>query len=96
MHYVIHCLDKPESSSEIRRSHLEAHKAYIAAAPVKVVISGPLVAQDNETLIGSFFLVEAENLALVTALNSNDPFYKAGLWAQISIHPFLKRVDNRV
>jgi len=95
MHYVIHCLDIPDSSG-IRRAQFEAHKAYIAAASVKVVISGPLVASDSETPIGSFFLVKAEDLSQVEALNRNDPFYKAGLWAQIAIHPFLKRVDNRI
>jgi uncharacterized protein len=94
MHFIIHCLDKP-GSLDVRRAYFEAHKAYIAAAPVKVVISGPLVASDNETPIGSCFLVEAGDLQDVQELNQNDPFFKAGLWANIAIHPFLKRVDNR-
>ena len=94
MHFIIHCLDRP-GSAETRRTHFEAHKAYIAAAPVKVVISGPLLAQDHETPIGSCFLIEAENLAQVEALNRSDPFHKAGLWDRVSILPFLKRVDNR-
>jgi uncharacterized protein len=95
MHFIIHCLDKPGSIDK-RRAHFEAHKAYVAASPIKVVISGPLVAEDNETPIGSCFLVEAADLAQVETLNRNDPFYKADLWGSISIHPFLKRVDNRV
>ncbi len=94
MHFIIHCLDKT-GSLDIRRAHFDAHKAYIAASPVKVVISGPLVAHDHETPIGSCFLVEADDLLQVESLNRNDPFYKAGLWASIAIHPFLKRVDNR-
>jgi uncharacterized protein YciI len=94
MHFVIHCLDRP-GSAEIRRTQFEDHKAYIAAAPVKVVISGPLVGDDGVTPLGSFFLVEADNLRQVEDLNRNDPFGKAGLWAQVSIHAFLKRVDNR-
>jgi uncharacterized protein len=94
MHFIIHCLDKP-NSGEIRRSHFEAHKSYIAAAPIKVVISGPLVGTDNETPIGSCFLVEAASLDQVELLNRNDPFYKAGLWDHVSINGFLKRIDNR-
>lgn len=94
MHFIIHCLDKA-GSAEKRRSHFEAHKTYIAASPVKVVISGPLLAQDNATPVGSCFLVEADDLALVETLNRNDPFFRAGLWDRISIHPFLKRIDNR-
>ncbi len=94
MHFIIQCLDKLGSIDK-RRAHFEAHKAYIAAYPVKVVISGPLVAKDNETPIGSCFLVEADDLKQVETLNRNGPFYKADLWDSISIHPFLKRVDNR-
>ena len=94
MHFIIHCLDRPDSP-EKRRVHFDAHKAHIAASQVKVVISGPLLADDNETPVGSCFLVEAESLAQVEAFNRNDPFFKADVWDRISIHPFLKRVDNR-
>ncbi|MBC7740290.1 MAG: YciI family protein, partial [Candidatus Saccharibacteria bacterium] len=50
---------------------------------------------DETTMIGSCFVVEAGSLAEVEAFNQADPFFKAGLWATISIRPFLKRVDNR-
>jgi uncharacterized protein YciI len=48
-----------------------------------------------ETMIGSFFMVEATDKAEVIAFNANDPFAKVGLWQSVSIHPFNKRVDNR-
>lgn len=94
MHYVIHCLDKPDAVG-LRGAHYEAHKAYLAAATVRSIVSGPLLARDEKTAIGSCFLVEAASLADVEAFNREDPFYKAGLWQKIDIHPFLKRVDNR-
>ncbi|MBX5452519.1 MAG: YciI family protein [Acidobacteriia bacterium] len=94
MHYVIHCLDHP-NSVEKRLAHYDAHRAYLAGAKIKTLISGPLLADDEKTMIGSCFLVEAENLAEVEAFNRNDPFYAIGLWQTISIHPFHKRVDNR-
>lgn len=94
MHYVIHCLDKPNSVDK-RLEHYDAHKAYLAQAPVKTVISGPLLADDEQTMIGSCFVVEAESLAEVKAFNRADPFHAAELWGQISIRPFSKRVDNR-
>ena len=46
-------------------------------------------------MIGSCFVLEADNLAAVEAFNSNDPFAKVGLWKTVSIRPFSKRVDNR-
>ena len=94
MHYVIHCLDHPGAVDK-RLAHYDAHKAYLATAPIKTVISGPLLADDEQTMIGSCFVVEAASLAEVEAFNRNDPFRKADLWQTISIRPFAKRVDNR-
>lgn len=94
MHYVVHCLDHDGAVAK-RLAHYEAHKAYLAAATVKTVISGPLLADDEQTMIGSCFVLEADSLAQVEAFNSADPFAKAGLWKTVSIRPFAKRVDNR-
>lgn len=94
MHYVVHCLDH-DGAVEKRLSHYDAHKAYLAAATVKTVISGPLLADDEATMIGSCFVIEANTLAEVQAFNAADPFAKAGLWKTVSIRPFAKRVDNR-
>lgn len=94
MHYVIHCLDHAGAVQK-RLDHYEAHKAYLGSAAMKTVISGPLLADDEQTMIGSCFVVEAASLAEVEAFNRADPFYKAGLWQTISIRPFNKRVDNR-
>lgn len=94
MHYVVHCLDH-EGAVEKRLANYDAHKAYLAAATVKTVISGPLLADDEQTMIGSCFVIEANSLAEVQAFNANDPFAKVGLWQTVSIRPFSKRVDNR-
>lgn len=94
MHYVIHCLDHPGAVQK-RLANYEAHKAYLAAAKIRTVISGPLLADDEETMIGSCFVVEAGSLAEVEEFNRNDPFKAVDLWQTVSIRPFNKRVDNR-
>ncbi|MGV8949953.1 MAG: YciI family protein [Cypionkella sp.] len=94
MHYVVHCLDH-DGAVDLRLSHYEAHKAYLGAAAMKTLVSGPLLADDEQTMIGSCFLLEANTLAEVQTFNANDPFAKAGLWKTVSIRPFAKRVDNR-
>jgi uncharacterized protein YciI len=94
MHYTVYCLDH-DSMVERRLSHYEAHRAYLATAPVKMVMSGPLLAADQETMIGSFFLFEADDIGEVIRFNANDPFNEAGIWKSVDIRPFLKRVDNR-
>lgn len=94
MHYIVHCLDH-EGAVEKRLANYEAHKSYLGSAGMKTVISGPLLADDNETMIGSLFLLEADSKEAVVAFNQADPFTKAGVWKTVSIHPFNKRVDNR-
>lgn len=94
MHFVVQCLDKP-GALPARLHHYEAHKAYLATAPVRILVSGPLLHEDRETMIGSFFLIEEDDLGKVEAFNQNDPFHAAGIWAEVRINRFLKRVDDR-
>jgi uncharacterized protein YciI len=94
VHYVIHCLDKRDALP-VRLAHYDAHKAYLGQAKVKTVMSGPLVADDGQTMIGSCFVVEADSKDEVLAFHNNDPFKAAGVWEHVHINPFLKRVDNR-
>ncbi|MDB5743693.1 MAG: hypothetical protein JWR68_2008 [Polaromonas sp.] len=94
MHYIIHCLDKA-GALPVRLAHYDAHKAYLAQPAVDIVVSGPLLAPDGETMIGSFFLVEADSMAKVQSFHREDPFFAAGIWERAEIHPFSKRMDNR-
>ena len=54
-------------------------------------MSGPLVADDGQTMIGSLFLIEAPSRAEVEAFNHADPFAAAGIWDKPSITAFLRR-----
>jgi len=94
MHYIIHCLDKPDMLTT-RLATYDKHKAYLAQASIRIVISGPLVADDGETMIGSCFLVHAASKDDVLAFHNGDPFKAAGVWGQVHITPLLKRVDTR-
>ena len=94
MKYVVHCLDKPDGLP-LRLTNYKAHKTYLTSRSVKTVVSGPLVADDGQTMIGSMFIFDAASKDEVVAFNAADPFSKAGVWRQVQIHPFLMRVDNR-
>jgi uncharacterized protein len=94
MHFVIHCLDRPGALST-RLDHYDRHKAYLASAPVDIVISGPLLDDDGATMIGSLLVVDADDRAAVDSFHRGDPFFDAGVWERVEIHPFHKRVDNR-
>lgn len=95
MIYVVMCKDRP-GAQELRRDTLDAHRAYLAAHahPVATLLSGPLLAEDGETMIGSFFMVEAESRAAVEAWQSDDPLAAVDLWESRTIEAFQKRVDT--
>lgn len=94
MRFVVHCLDKA-GALPTRLQNYDAHKAYLASGSVQTVVSGPLVADDGETMIGSMFIFEADSKDEVIAFNKADPFAKAGVWDSVSINAFLMCVDNR-
>ena len=94
MLFVIQCLDKP-GVAQTRKAHMAAHRDYTAAAPIGILLSGPLTDDDGESVIGSFFLVDAPDRGKVRAFQKNDPLFAAGIWESITVHAFSKRVDNR-
>lgn len=94
MLFVIHALDH-DDGLPTRLANYDAHKAYLAShgdPRCKMVMSGPLVKDDGETMTGSMFLVDAQSRADVERFHNNDPFKKAGVWAQTAITAFLRRV----
>ena len=94
MLFVVHCLDKPDALPR-RLAAYDAHKARLAKNEVPSIVSGPLVAGDGETMIGSLMILEAEWRADVEAYVAADPFVAADVWASVSIEAFVMRVDNR-
>ncbi|MBX9990794.1 YciI family protein [Phreatobacter oligotrophus] len=91
--FVIHALDH-DGALPVRLAHYDAHKAFLAdtsAFSVRIVMSGPLMSDDGERMIGSLFLVESADRASVEAFNRADPFHAAGIWRAVTITRFLRR-----
>ena len=65
MLFIIHAVDRTDGLAT-RLENYDAHKAFLSDTSrfgVKIVMSGPLVADDGKTMIGSLFLVEAPSRA---------------------------------
>jgi uncharacterized protein YciI len=93
MLFAIHAVDKA-GALETRLANYSAHKAFLSdtsAYGIRIVMSGPLVADDGETMIGSLFLVEAADRAAVERFNGADPFKAAGIWSGVTITGFIRR-----
>ncbi len=91
MLFAIHCLDK-DGVLDRRKSVMQAHRDYLEVAPVTVVMSGPLMSDDEQTIIGSFYLIEAEDRAAIEAFQKDDPLVAADLWKSMHVDVFHKRV----
>jgi uncharacterized protein len=92
--FVIYCIDRTGVEA-VRAGAIQAHVAYLATRPIKVVMSGPLTSDDGARVVGSFFIVEAADRPAVAAFQAADPLYRAGIWASVDVRVFDKRVDNR-
>lgn len=93
MLFAIHAIDHA-GAIDRRLSHYDAHKAFLSdTSPygVKIVMSGPLTADDGRTMIGSLFLIDAADRAAVEAFHRADPFFAAGIWRTATITGFLRR-----
>jgi uncharacterized protein len=93
MLFSIHALDR-SGALPTRLANYDAHKAFLSDTSrfgVKIVMSGPLVADDGQTMIGSLFLVEAPSRTEVEAFNRADPFAAAGIWDRVSITGLVRR-----
>ena len=97
MIFVAHGLDK-ENALDKRLSTIDAHREYLANAPnihnVKVLMSGPLVSDDCETMKGSFFLLASRDRGSINALFEAYPMCKADVWQNLTITRVRVRQNN--
>lgn len=87
MLYMLLCEDKPDSQS-LRLATRDEHLAYVGNRAEPIRLAGPLLDDDGERMVGSLFLIEADDADQVRAFNEADPYTRAGLWARVTIRPF--------
>jgi len=93
MLFAIHAVDRA-GALPTRLVHYEAHMAFLSDTSrfgIKIVMSGPLMADDGQMMIGSLFLVEAPSRSEVESFHYADPFFAAGIWEKVTITGFLRR-----
>ncbi|MBI3419001.1 MAG: YciI family protein [Proteobacteria bacterium] len=93
MLFVIRALDALGASAK-RQEVYKAHFTHLDGAEgmgVKIIMSGPLVSEDDKKPLGSLFIVDAKDRATAEAFNRADPFFKQGVWKKVDIHAFDKR-----
>ena len=95
MLFIIFCIDKP-NMTEKRATAMPDHIEYLnAQTKIKNIMSGPLMDDEMENIVGSLYLLEAPNRAAIEEFTKGDPLVAADIWTSVEIRAFNKRVDNR-
>lgn len=86
MLFAFYGFDKSHSA-RLRVSKLSAHLDYLKSTPA-VKLSGPLL-DDTGQMIGTLLVLEAENRPVAEAWLTDEPFFRAGLFAEFRLVPWL-------
>lgn len=89
MYYAITCLDKPASEA-IRMANRQAHLDYLKGFKDKVLIAGPLLADDGARMVGSLLVLDFPDRRAADDFAGGDPYNKAGLFASTVVRPWRK------
>lgn len=82
--FLVIARDAP-GSAELRDRELDAHLEYVEKRCDQYLICGPMREPGEDTPVGSFFLLAAENEAAARALIEGDPYVAAGTYASIEV-----------
>ncbi len=86
MIFAIICTDK-EDGLEIRKANRPDHLEYLKSIKDALKGAGPFMGTDGNPS-GSMLLVEMADMAAATDFADNDPYAKAGLFANVDIRPW--------
>ena len=84
MKYVVLFEDDPEVGSDVRRTYMSEHLAFLERSAEQVESAGPLRTTEGEGA-GGIWIVEAESAVDVDSLVKEDPFWPTGLRKSVQI-----------
>ena len=82
MLFCLHIQDKPDRV-ETRKQFVDEHRAYQKDCGVDVTLSGPLLAEDGKTMVGSIFFIGAPDR--VGSRNSSPTIRSLGTMSGVNL-----------
>ena len=87
MLFAIHMIDRPESA-ELRADTTDAHREFVGQHLDAMYLGGPLLADDERTIVGSLIVMDFPNRPAAEAFIADEPYYAAGLFESVMIRVF--------
>jgi uncharacterized protein len=87
MYWLMVCRHRPDGN-DLRERHRDAHRQHVATGGnglAKVLIGSALTADDGETPVGNFGVLEAPTREAAQAFAEGDPYARNGLVESIEI-----------
>jgi len=86
MHFTITCKDKL-GALPLRQANRADHLAYLEAAGATLALAGPLLDAEGQPQ-GSLLIVDVADRIAAEAFAADDPYAKAGVFAEVTITAF--------
>ena len=87
MQFHIRCIDKPGRAELRARTHAE-YLDYIRNFEDQVILAGPTMSDDGESMTGSVIILETPDRTAAEAFSADDPYFKAGLFESVVTRRF--------
>ena len=89
MLFALTCLDRPNAGAT-RAENRPAHLEYMRHSGARLVLAGPLLADDEKTPVGSLLILDLPSRAEAERFAADDPYAKAGLFQSVTIRGWRK------
>jgi uncharacterized protein YciI len=84
--YFFYCRDRPGLSSSRWTELVEAHWSFMDRYADVMIARGPTLTDDDKQRTGSMHLVDLPDAAAAQRFAFEEPFYRAGLFADVLLH----------
>lgn len=95
MPYIIETWDK-DDHAQVRQRHRPAHLVFLEQNHKLLLACGAKLKDDGSDAGGGLYVIDVQTRAEAEGFIAADPFFQAGLFAQVTITPWRKAyVDGR-
>jgi len=94
---MVTCLDKAgEGAADERQKYLMDHFKYIETIMDRILVAGPIFADDKQTIIGSVLIYKTEDKAVAREMLESDPYFSADIWDSVVYQTFRGALGDAV